>query len=57
MAVGGATSTQYVDNSVLDVFDIGAGGWTKQATLGDTIGESLQLLRNSHLADLPQALE
>lgn len=41
VAIGGATSTQYVDNSVLDVFDIGKGGWTKQATLGDTIGEFL----------------
>ncbi|KAM0750944.1 hypothetical protein T439DRAFT_343057 [Meredithblackwellia eburnea MCA 4105] len=38
VAVGGATATQYVDNSVLDVFDIGANGWTKQSTLGDTIG-------------------
>lgn len=27
-----------MDNSVLDVYDIGAGGWTKQSTLGDTIG-------------------
>ncbi|GAA5880857.1 hypothetical protein JCM1840_003301 [Sporobolomyces johnsonii] len=38
VSVGGATDSQYVDNSVLDVFDIGAGGWTKQSTLGDTIG-------------------
>ncbi|KAI5477155.1 Kelch-type beta propeller domain containing protein [Pseudohyphozyma bogoriensis] len=38
VAIGGATDTAYVDNSVLDVFDIGAGGWTKQATLGNTIG-------------------
>lgn len=38
MAIGGATATQYIDNSVLDVFDIGLGGWTKIATAGDTIG-------------------
>ncbi|GAA5922899.1 hypothetical protein JCM1841_003775 [Sporobolomyces salmonicolor] len=38
VSIGGATDSQYVDNSVLDVFDIGTGGWTKQSTLGDTIG-------------------
>ncbi|GAA5825789.1 hypothetical protein JCM5353_001428 [Sporobolomyces roseus] len=38
ISIGGATDTQYVDNAVLDVYDIGAEGWTKQSTLGDTIG-------------------
>lgn len=38
VAIGGATETQYVDNSILDVYDIGAGGWTKQGTTGATIG-------------------
>ncbi|GAA5946615.1 hypothetical protein JCM3765_000319 [Sporobolomyces pararoseus] len=37
VSVGGATDSRYVDNSVLDVYDIGAGGWTKQSTLGDTL--------------------
>lgn len=39
VAIGGATETKFVDNSVLDVYDIGARGWTKQSTLGDTMGE------------------
>ncbi|GAA5985185.1 hypothetical protein JCM10908_002559 [Rhodotorula pacifica] len=39
VSIGGATATQYVeDGSVLDIFDIGAGGWTRQSTLGDRIG-------------------
>ncbi|GAA5936076.1 uncharacterized protein JCM15063_002700 [Sporobolomyces koalae] len=38
VSIGGATDRQYVDNAVLDVYDIGAQGWTKQSTLGDTIG-------------------
>ncbi|KAM0786676.1 hypothetical protein ACM66B_002123 [Microbotryomycetes sp. NB124-2] len=38
VSIGGATNDQFVDNSVLDVYDIGAQGWTKQATLGDTMG-------------------
>ncbi|KAK4049578.1 hypothetical protein OIV83_004076 [Microbotryomycetes sp. JL201] len=38
VSIGGATDDQFVDNSVLDVYDIGAQGWTKQATLGDTMG-------------------
>ncbi|KAL8280709.1 hypothetical protein RQP46_007032 [Phenoliferia psychrophenolica] len=37
VAIGGATSSAYVDNSVLDVYDIGASGWTKQSTLGTTL--------------------
>lgn len=40
VAIGGATATQYVDNSLLDVFDVGSGGWSKQPTLGFPIGES-----------------
>lgn len=40
VAIGGATETQFVDNSVLDVYDLGSGGWTKQSTLGDTMGRS-----------------
>ncbi|KAK4047347.1 hypothetical protein OIO90_006206 [Microbotryomycetes sp. JL221] len=38
VSIGGATNDQFVDNSVLDVYDIGAQGWTKQATGGDTLG-------------------
>ncbi|BGP19111.1 hypothetical protein JCM10213v2_007198 [Rhodosporidiobolus nylandii] len=38
VSIGGATETQYVDNSVLDVYDIGAQGWTRQATTGTTMG-------------------
>lgn len=39
VSIGGGTATQYVDDgSVLDIYDIGAGGWTKQSTLGDRIG-------------------
>lgn len=38
VAIGGATETQFVDNSVLDVYDLGSEGWTKQSTLGDTMG-------------------
>ncbi|GAA5867629.1 hypothetical protein JCM3774_001536 [Rhodotorula dairenensis] len=39
VSIGGGTATQYVeDGSVLDIYDIGAGGWTKQSTLGDRIG-------------------
>ncbi|GAA5820761.1 hypothetical protein JCM3770_005959 [Rhodotorula araucariae] len=35
VSIGGATQTQYVDDgSVLDVYDLGAGGWSKQSTLG-----------------------
>ncbi|GAA5869395.1 hypothetical protein JCM16303_000454 [Sporobolomyces ruberrimus] len=37
VSIGGATNERYVDNSVLDVYDIGAEGWTKQSTLGDTL--------------------
>ncbi|GAA5836726.1 hypothetical protein JCM3766R1_007002 [Sporobolomyces carnicolor] len=37
VSIGGATDQRYVDNSVLDVYDVGAGGWTKQSTLGDTL--------------------
>lgn len=40
VSIGGATDQRYVDNSVLDVYDVGAGGWTKQSTLGDTLGTS-----------------
>lgn len=38
VSIGGATSTQFVDNSVLDVYDLGTHGWTKQSTLGDKFG-------------------
>lgn len=41
VAIGGATETKFVDNSVLDIYDIGARGWTKQSTLGDTIGSRI----------------
>ncbi|POY76409.1 hypothetical protein BMF94_0607 [Rhodotorula taiwanensis] len=42
VSIGGATSNQYVeDGSVLDVYDIGAGGWTRQSTLGDRIGSRI----------------
>lgn len=34
VAIGGATESQYVSNQVLDVYDIGASAWTKQATQG-----------------------
>ncbi|GAA5898705.1 uncharacterized protein JCM6883_003397 [Sporobolomyces salmoneus] len=37
VSIGGATDERYVQNSVLDVYDIGAGGWTRQSTLGDTL--------------------
>ncbi|GAA5825864.1 hypothetical protein JCM11251_000031 [Rhodosporidiobolus azoricus] len=37
VSIGGATSEAYVDNSVLDVYDIGAQGWTRQATGGETM--------------------
>ncbi|GAA5891453.1 hypothetical protein JCM6882_004475 [Rhodosporidiobolus microsporus] len=37
VSIGGATSEAYVDNSVLDVYDIGAQGWTRQATGGHTL--------------------
>ncbi|KAK4699310.1 hypothetical protein P7C70_g6953, partial [Phenoliferia sp. Uapishka_3] len=50
VAIGGATEDQYVDNSVLDVYDIGAAGWTKQATLGDTLGDCARLHRLSWLS-------
>lgn len=32
---------QFVDNSILDVFDIGSNGWTKQATVGFPIGNRI----------------
>lgn len=42
VSIGGATATQYVeDGSVLDIYDIGAGGWTRQSTLGDRIGSRI----------------
>ncbi|GAA6007118.1 hypothetical protein JCM10207_001514 [Rhodosporidiobolus poonsookiae] len=37
VSIGGATTDQYVDNSVLDVYDLGTQGWTRQSTLGDTM--------------------
>ncbi|BGP26831.1 hypothetical protein JCM10295v2_005792 [Rhodotorula toruloides] len=42
VSIGGATSTQYVeDGAVLDVYDIGSGGWTKQSTLGARPGSRI----------------
>ena len=38
VSIGGGTDDKFVDNSVLDIYDIGAAGWTKQSTLGETIG-------------------
>jgi hypothetical protein len=48
VSIGGATDQRYVDNSVLDVYDIGAQGWTKQSTLGDTMGK-VRLIRSFRL--------
>lgn len=42
VSIGGATQTQYVeDGSVLDVYDIGAAGWTRQSTLGARVGSRI----------------
>lgn len=41
VAIGGATNTAYIDNSVLDIYDIGAQGWTKQAIGGSTMGSRI----------------
>lgn len=38
VSIGGGNANQLIDNSILDVYDIGAGGWVKQATQGYTIG-------------------
>ncbi|GAA6039319.1 hypothetical protein JCM8097_003264 [Rhodosporidiobolus ruineniae] len=37
VSIGGATETEYVDNSVLDIFDLGSQGWTRQSTGGQTM--------------------
>lgn len=38
VSIGGGNANQMLDNSILDVYDIGADGWSKQATQGRTIG-------------------
>lgn len=35
VSIGGGNANQMMDNSILDVYDIGARGWTKQATQGE----------------------
>lgn len=35
VSIGGGNQNQLVDNTIIDVFDIGAGGWVRQATQGD----------------------
>lgn len=37
VSIGGGNANQMLDNAIIDVYDIGAKGWTKQATQGDTI--------------------
>lgn len=34
MSIGGGNENQLIDNSILDVYDLGAEGWVKQATQG-----------------------
>ncbi|KAK9900561.1 hypothetical protein P389DRAFT_14601 [Cystobasidium minutum MCA 4210] len=38
VSIGGGNENQLIDNSILDVYDLGAQGWVKQATQGYTIG-------------------
>ena len=34
VSIGGGNENQLIDNSILDVYDLGAQGWVKQATQG-----------------------
>lgn len=34
VSIGGGNENQLIDNSILDVYDLGAEGWVKQATQG-----------------------
>jgi hypothetical protein len=34
VSIGGGNENQLIDNSILDIYDIGAQGWVKQATQG-----------------------
>ncbi|GAA5864212.1 hypothetical protein JCM8547_001294 [Rhodosporidiobolus lusitaniae] len=53
VSIGGATQSQYVDNSVLDIYDIGAGGWTRQSVSGASVGSRVNhcTVRGTQLVD------
>lgn len=37
VSIGGGNENQLIDNTILDVYDLGAQGWVKQATQGELL--------------------